>query len=70
MSEIVAAKLADDNSVEQLIVGSAEWASSRLGGTWVEFDREAVGDNYPSLGDTWDSVNQTFIKKPFVFPEA
>lgn len=70
MSEIVAAKLSEDNSVEQLIVGSAEWASIRLGGTWIEFDREAVGDNYPNLGDTWDAGNQTFIKKPLVLPEA
>lgn len=70
MSEIVAAKLSQDNLVEELVLGSAEWASANLGGTWVSFDREAVGDNYPGLGDTWDSVNQTFIKKPFVAPEA
>jgi len=70
MSEIVAAKLSQDNLVEELVLGSAEWASANLGGTWVSFDREAIGDNYPNLGDTWDSVNQTFIKQPLVIPEA
>jgi hypothetical protein len=70
MSEIVAAKLSEDNCVVELIVASAEWASNRLGGTWIEFERESIGDNYPNTGDTWDSENQTFIKKPFIFPEA
>jgi len=70
MGEIVAAKLSQDNSVEDLIVASSDWASSNLGGTWIEFERESIGDNYPSFGDVWDSENQTFIKKPLILPEA
>ena len=31
-----AAKVSKEGIVEQCIVGNAEWASSRLGGTWID----------------------------------
>lgn len=53
------AKISVDGFVEQCIVGTAEWAVSRLGGTWVDTE-EKVG-----IGWTWSEENGFRPPQPF-----
>jgi hypothetical protein len=66
MSEIVAAKLDESNRVIDLIVSSAEWAAQTYGGTWIQFDRDEVGENYPAHDDLWDPKKKVFVKNSSV----
>jgi len=50
MTETYAARI-ENNTVIEVIVGTAEWATTRLGGTWVNSET-VVG-----IGWTWDEVN-------------
>lgn len=50
MTETYAAQITN-NLVTQVIVATAEWANSRLDGTWVDSDL-LVG-----VGWTWDEIN-------------
>lgn len=50
MTETYAAQIVD-GTVTQVIVGTAEWANDRLGGTWIDTDT-LVG-----IGWTWDETN-------------
>jgi hypothetical protein len=47
------AALIENNTVTQVIVGTAEWAQSRLGGQWVNTET--------LVGIGWDYVDNQFV---------
>ena len=53
--EHTAAKLNDNNVVEQVIVGSHLWAIERLGGNWIDSTGLQVGIGYSYHGDHFRS---------------
>lgn len=59
MSETYAA-LISNGLVQQVIVGTAEWAIPRLGGTWID------SETLVGIGWTWDETNGF---QPPVVPE-
>lgn len=65
MSEICAAKLID-NKVVEIIVGEASWAEENLGGTWVQFVRDASGKTYPAYGATYDAELDDFVNPSII----
>ena len=50
MSETYAAQI-ENGIVVQVIVGTAEWATTRLGGAWVD------SETLVGVGWTWDETN-------------
>lgn len=52
--EQTAAKI-NNNIVEQVIVGSWEWATEFLGGVWVDATGQQVGINFTYHGDHFRS---------------
>ena len=61
MSETYAARIVD-GEVVQVIVGTAEWATHRLEGLWID-SNTLVG-----IGWTWDETNG--FQPPEALPEA
>jgi hypothetical protein len=58
--EKYAARLSDENTVEQVIVGDPTWASERLGGTWV---------GSPSkIGVGWTYTEEEGFRSPQPYP--
>jgi hypothetical protein len=54
-----AAELDENNIVQQVIVGTAEWATDNLGGTWVDCD---------PCGPGWVYVDGEMVP-PYVEPD-
>lgn len=50
MTELTTAQL-ENNIVTQVIVGTKEWAESRLGGTWIDTTGLQVGIGFTYHGD-------------------
>ena len=74
--EYTAAKLNEHNVVDQVIVGTPEWAIERLGGTWINSTGMQVGIGFTYHGDhfrppqpfpSWMWIDETW-NAPIPYP--
>lgn len=52
-----AAQLNADGYVVQVIVGTPEWATANLGGTWVAAEKYDVAQEFPGIGYGYDPTH-------------